>query len=329
MADQDMSPQGQPPASQPQSEPQQPPTFGDLEKMIDDAKAAEVDKGQQLEGQTPPPGEPAPQDKVDDLSRALEGTGFKSLDDLVKSQKEAHATVTRLSQEKSAILRDMAALHQFKDMVLAQQGQAQPQGQAVKPGEDPSIEDELLQAMAPKLQKIIDQRLSDGLTYVKMAERISAKRSQNPEEFDELRPIMEQIVQKNPQLEMMPNGLDVLYENAKKVRDQRVEKLSSMTFKRLMPDVPLDKIQEALKAIISGQLPQQSQTASEVVAAAPNPQAGYVPPSSAGQPPFTQKPIDYDAEIKGIMNGPKVERDMVDRVTDNWWAKVNQQAQRR
>lgn len=300
-------------------------TFNQLETMVNEAKEAEPqqDKGEEVSGQTPPD----VQGQVEDpINKVLADTGFKSVEELAKSQKEGHATITKLAQERAALQRDLEALAAFPNMIMKQmKGQpGQPEPQPVQPqGQADSLTAELYKDMAPYIQQEIERRAAEIASNVvdqkismrELGGRVNAKRSENPEEFDELRPIMVNLLQNNPHYEAHPKGLDIVYDMAKQVRDQRIAKITSKIFGE---DVSVDKVREALKLVMGGQPAQPAM-------AQPTAQPGaYVPPSSATTPPMTQRPKDYDQEIKSIMTTDRIARDTPDKVLDLWWQKVTQ-----
>lgn len=309
-----------PPMEAQQAEEPQMMKFSDLEAM--------TDKGTNLEEGQMPPQEPPGQAPEDPVMKALAESGFKSIDELVKSQKEGHATITKLSQERAALQRDMDALAQFPQMLQAQM-RTQPQPQPTPPqGQPDSLTAELFKDMAPFMDQLIEQRASQIASHVvdqklsmrELGSKVNAKRSENPEEFDELRPIMQNILRERPQYEAHPDGLNVVYDMAKQVRDSR---MASLTSKLLGDDIPLDKFREAVKLVMSGQMgstgpPQQTMQ--------PVTPSSYVPPSNANTPPMNQKQTNYDSEIASRMKG-KINSQTVDEVTDLWWQKVTSQSQ--
>ena len=320
MAEENVSP----PMEAQQPEPQPMMKFSDLEAMTEQAQE---DKGVNLEeGQNVAPVEgQAPEDPV---QKVLAETGFKSIEELVKSQKEGHATITKLSQERAQWQRDMEALAQFPQM-LATQMQKQPPVQPTQPqGQPDSLTAELFKDMAPFVDQLVEKRameiasnvVDQKLTMRELSGKVVAKRAENPEEFDDLRPIMQNILKERPQYEAHPDGLNVVYEMAKQVRDNRI---ASLTSKLLGEDIPLDKFREAIKLVMGGQQPQGQPPAQNTPPASP---AAYVPPSNANTPPMTQKPTNYDSEIASRMKG-KLTHDTVDKITDLWWNKVTSQAQ--
>ena len=317
-----------PPMEAQEPEPTPMMKFSDLETMVDQAKASE-DKGEKLDnGQGQPPVEgQAPEDPV---VKALAETGFKSVDELVKSQKEGHATITKLSQERAALQRDLEAMAQFPQM-LQQQMRTQPTQaqQLTQPQVQPdSLTVELFKDMAPfvaemvrkQAMEIADHVVDQKLSMRELSSKVAAKRAENPEEFDDLRPIMQHVLQQNPHYEAHPDGLNAVYEKAKMMRDARLAKMTETLFGT---DLPLDKVREAIKVVMAGQQPQaQPQQVGQTMA---DP-SSYVPPAGANTPPMNQKATNYDSEIASRMKG-KINSQTVDEVTDLWWNKVMQNSQ--
>ena len=294
--------------------------FADLEALAEqNTGQPQEDKGSENVGQEQPPEAQAGQVVEDPVAKLLSETGFKSVEELARSQKEGHATITKLSQERAALQRDMEALANFPQM-LAQQAQNRPQVQQPPQGQPDSLTVELFKDMAPFVDQLIEQRLMEKaplivdqkLNMKELGSKVNAKRAENPEEFDDLRPIMQNILRERPQYEAHPDGLNVVYEMAKQVRDSRIANITSKIFGE---DIPLDKFREAVKMVMNGQTAQPAQTQPPV-----NP-SGYVPPSSANTPPMTQRPTNFDSEISSRMKG-KLSPQTVDEITDLWWQKV-------
>jgi hypothetical protein len=258
------------------------PNFADLEALAESQNKALSSQG--LEGQgeeteTPQPdGQPPEQDKdtsepIDSLVGEL---GFKSPEELKKSFKEQHATITRLSQERANMTKEMEAIRQ---MVMAQMQQRTPMPQ----GQGEELNAQLYKEIAPFVQ----QEVAQAVKYTSTLNKVMAKRAENPEEFDDLHPYMVEIVKANPHLEMMPDGLSQAYERAKEFRNSYVRKnLASVL------GVDVDK----LKTLLESQgtpAPQQDQgNLSEAMAAT------AVPGSSAPQQRGSEQKIDFASEIK-------------------------------
>lgn len=258
------------------------PSFADVEAMAerDQALSSQVVEGQGEEtSNTIPVNEPpAQQDKeATDIQALVTELGFKSAEDLRKSYKEQHATITKLSQERSNMAREMEAIRQMamSRMQTPQPAFQQPQGQ----GE--AINAQLYKEIAPFVQ----QEVANAVKYNTTVSQVMAKRNANPEEFDELRPYMVQIVQANPHLEMMPDGIEQAYNKAKEYRDTYVRKnLSSVL------GIDIDQ----LRSLLGSQgTPQQSTTAlSDAMAAT------AVPTSSTAKGGVPGQRVDYNSEIK-------------------------------
>lgn len=258
------------------------PSFADVEAMAerDQALSSQVVEGQGEEtSNTIPVNEPpAQQDKeATDIQALVTELGFKSAEDLRKSYKEQHATITKLSQERSNMAREMEAIRQMamSRMQTPQPAFQQPQGQ----GE--AINAQLYKEIAPFVQ----QEVANAVKYNTTVSQVMAKRNANPEEFDELRPYMVQIVQANPHLEMMPDGIEQVYSKAKEYRDTYVRKnLSSVL------GIDIDQ----LRSLLGSQgTPQQSTTAlSDAMAAT------AVPTSSTAKGGVPGQRVDYNSEIK-------------------------------
>jgi len=268
--------------------------FSDLEGLAQQAQAtsSDVEEGQGDVNQEQFSTEPQPpdvQDKVaTDIPNLVSELGFKSPEELKKSFKEQHATITRLSQERSNMSKEMEA---FKQLVMSQMAQTQhsvmPQGQAT------DLNAELYKEIAPFVQ----QEVVNAVKMTTATNKIMSKRSENPEEFDDLKPYMIQIIQQNPHLEMMPDGLDQAYDKAKAYRDSYVR----TQFNRVL-GVDIDK----LRAVLAGQEQTQGQGGNLSAALAT---AATVPTSTPGSnTPMSEKKIDYTSEIKKAQQSGDIDR---------------------
>lgn len=296
--------------------------FSELESMVEAGKQAE-DKGENLEaGQQQPPVDQG-QASEDPVAKALAESGFKSVEELVKSQKEGHATITRLAQERKRLQEEMEAMAQFPQLLQQQMRSQQPVQPTQPQGQPDSLTAELFKDMAPfvdqlvaaRAQEIASNIVDQKLTMRELGGKVNAKRAENPEEFDDLRPIMLHVLKENPHYEAHPDGLNMVYERAKQVRDSRIANMASKMFGT---DLPLDKIREAIQTVMA-QPPAQAQQ--PVAQQAPVNPSAYVPPTSAGTPPMAQKTTNYDSEIASRMKG-KLSPQTVDEITDLWWQKT-------
>lgn len=127
------------------------------------------------------PSQPKSQEALN-ADKLLEVTGFKSLDEVAKSLKEGQAKITKLSQEKSQL--EQAVQTQYN------QPAPQPQGQAGDFFDDP-------EAHAARVAKNIVQTEMRNFQAQQAIERV---RGENPEKFEQLRPIMQQIYTRKPHL---------------------------------------------------------------------------------------------------------------------------------
>lgn len=303
-------------------------TFTQLEESIDQAKAQE-DKGLEvLPGQEEPPAQQPEQVAEDPIAKALAESGFKSVEELVKSQKEGHATITKLSQERAALQRDMEAMAAFPQMLQKQMQQGRPQAQQPQPpqGQPDSLTLELFKDMAPfvdqlvaaRAQEIASKTVDQELTKRALERQVYAKREQNPEEFNDLHPIMMSVLRENPHYEALPNVVDVVYEKAKEARDRRIANMAA----KLFGTSDVDKVREAIKAVMAGNQPmEQAQGQQPPAQQAPVNPSAYVPPAGANTPPMTQKSVNFDSEIATRMKG-KITPDLVDEIADLAWQKA-------
>ena len=262
------------------------PTFSDLERIaaesLEAGEKAQVpveDKDEEqkgLEGQAP-----AVPDKSD-FQGKMQKHGFKSEEDLLKSFEEAHAKITRLSQSEAETRRQLDGLafqyNQAVNALQTKQGQGEVQGNEA-----------LFQEVAPLVERMVNQKIQGIAANIEFKENlkmVNAKKSQNPEEFNELVPIMAEIIKRNPHLDR-PDQLDTIYEQAREVRNTQASKLLSLA---LGSDVDMDKVREFFGKKKEGQgSGQQSQE---------DLKAAFVPASASGGRSVETKQRDWNAEIK-------------------------------
>lgn len=321
--------------AQPEEQPMM--KFAELEAMVEQQKAEDQDKGLEVStGQEEPQAQPG-QVAEDPIAKALTESGFKSVEELVKSQKEGHATITKLSQERAALQRDMEAMAAFPKMLqnAAQQGRSQAQPQPPQ-GQPDSLTLELFKDMAPFVDQLVAARaeeIAGTVVEKKLFEKTQLQKEadlkKNDPEYDSVKPFMIHYLKNNPHIDVLPNAFEIAYPAAKKFREEYLRKQSenttNMAFSNLLPGVPVDKIKEAFKSFLI----QQGVTGQPGESQAPTQQApqvnptSYVPPAGANTPPMTQKSINYDSEIATRMKG-KITPDFVDEISDLSWAKAMQ-----
>ena len=154
------------------------------------------------------PSQPQPQEALNG-DKLLELTGFKSLDEVAKSLKEGQAKITKLSQEKS----------QLESAVQAQYNQPapQPQGQAGDFFDDP-------EASTERVAKNIVQR---EMRNFQAQQAVARVRGENPEKFEQLRPIMQNIYARKPHLNTLgESGIRQAMEEAEQERISYIRSLS-------------------------------------------------------------------------------------------------------
>jgi hypothetical protein len=139
-------------------------------------------EGQAAEGQSP---SQTPTQETLTPDKFLEMTGFKSYDEAAKSIKEGHSKITKLAQEKA----------QLETAVRAQYNQPAPQqsGQAGDFFDDPE----------GHVRTIAKNIVSDTMRNVQAQQAIERVRAENPEKFEQLRPIAQQIFAEKPYLNQL------------------------------------------------------------------------------------------------------------------------------
>jgi len=161
----------------------------------------------QAQGETP--SQPQPPDALSQ-DNFLETTGFKSFDEAAKSLKEGHATITKLSQEKSQLEGALQANYQ-------QQQQPPVVGQGGDFYEDP----------VANVERIVDRRLTGQMQTIQAQQAIERVRNENPDKFDALKPITQQVFAEKPHLNNMGEaGLRQAVEEAETRRKTYLEGLS-------------------------------------------------------------------------------------------------------
>ena len=138
----------------------------------------------------------------------LETTGFKSYEEAAKSLKEGHTKITKLSQEKS----------QLEQALQAQAAQPAPvvQGQAGDFFDDP-------EGSTARVAKNVVQSEIRNLQVQQTIERV---RGENPEKFEQLRPLMQQVFAEKPYLNNL--GESGLRQAMQIAEESRVSYISSL-----------------------------------------------------------------------------------------------------
>ena len=305
-------------------------TFTQLEESIDQAKAQE-DKGSESVGQEQPP-EGQGQVVADPVAQALAESGFKSVEELVKSQKEGHATITKLSQERAALQRDMEAMAAFPQMLQKQVQQGRPQVQQPPQGQPDSLTLELFKDMAPFVDQLVAARaeeIAGTVVEKKLHEKTQLQKEaqlrKDDPEYDSVKPFMMEYLKRNPHIDIHPDAFDMAYPTAKKIREEYLRRQAANTSNMALSSlfggtVPVEEIKTALEVVLRksglGQpVPQAQQHTPQI-----NP-TSYVPPAGANTPPMTQKTVNFDSEIASRMKG-KITSDLVDEITDLAWQKA-------
>lgn len=312
-------------------------TFADLEKLVEEGQAAagQGADDQQLSDQTQPQQAQTPdgQAPADPFAEALTKKGFKAPEDLLKSYEEAHATITKLSQERSKLAQDMEVLMQIQNAYA----QANQPGNVQTPDGQGGFDEELYKEIAPKVRqdvaREVEQRVEAKLHEIVLKSKVEQKMKENPEEFGNLNPIMLKLLAQYPQVGALPNGFEMVYEKAKEVYNKNNRNLVASVEKPITESV-LDKVTQMLKSIglnvsLDAQdfKKQNESTTNQDLA-----RSAYLPAGSASSAnsQVTQKPEDYKAQIKGYLDpNRKMQRDDPDKVLDLWWKNVNAQAQAR
>ena len=134
----------------------------------------------QAQGATP--SQPQPPNALSQ-DNFLETTGFKSFDEAAKSLKEGHATITKLSQEKSQLEGALQSNYQ-------QQQQPPAQGQGGDFYDDP----------VATVSRIVDQRVAGQMQVIQTQQTIERVRAENPGKFDALKALTQQVFARKPHL---------------------------------------------------------------------------------------------------------------------------------
>jgi hypothetical protein len=308
-------------------------TFADLERMVEEGKASSEQgaETQPSSDQTQPQQAQTPDGQAagDPFSEALTKKGFKAPEDLLKSYEEAHATITKLSQERSKLAQDMEVLMQIQNAYA----QANQPGNVQTPDGQGGFDEELYKEIAPKVRqdvaREVEQRVEAKLHEIVLKSKVEQKMKENPEEFNDLNPIMLNLLKQYPQVGALPNGFEMVYEKAKEVRKQNVNRMVKGIFG---DNIDLDK----MRAFFASQGQNQGQTQpTETQTQTTNQdlaRSAYLPAGSASSAnaQVNQKPEDYQAQIKGYLDpNRKMQRDDPDKVLDLWWKNVNAQSQAR
>lgn len=163
-------------------------------------------EGQAQEGQSP---SQTPSQETLTPDKFLEMTGFKSYDEAAKSLKEGHSKITKLSQEKAQL--EQAIRQQYSQPAPQQQGQAgdffdDPEG---------------------NVKHIVKNTVNDVMRNFQVQQTIERVRSENPEKFEQLRPLTQQVFAEKPYLNQLGEaGLRQAMEEAEGRRLSYIKSLS-------------------------------------------------------------------------------------------------------
>lgn len=163
-------------------------------------------EGQAQEGQSP---SQTPTQETLTPDKFLEMTGFKSYDEAAKSLKEGHSKITKLAQEKA----------QLEQAVRAQYTQPAPQqqGQAGDFFDDPE----------GNVKHIVRNTVNDVMRNFQAQQAIERVRAENPEKFEQLRPLAQQVFAEKPHLNQLGEaGLRQAMEEAEQRRVSYIRSLS-------------------------------------------------------------------------------------------------------
>ena len=193
------------------------------------------------------------------LEQALKETGgHKSLKELVKSQKEAHAAITRLSQEKKEL--EAALQGTYNPAPASQEAPQKGQGDFF---DDPESH----------TKRIVSQEISRAMTEFQARNAIETLRGENPELFDQLTPYMQRVYAQKPYLNNLGiKGLRIAQDEAKQMRTQDIQYLKNEILGVSNQNAPDGTAQ-------TGDL--REQIRQEVLAEISRGQGAYIP--SAGQ----------------------------------------------
>lgn len=198
-----------------------------------------------------------PQGQPDPVEAKLKEAGFNSLDELIKSKNEAHATLTRMAQQNAMTQRE---LHEIRQQLTARP-QVQPQHQAQPWWEEPSAQPRPPDPNDPGRPVTITE-LKQVLNQEKVNTDLSRLRSKDVETFDRLKPIMFELAAQTPGY-YEAIGSDQLLADASKEERTRTARSLKVAFGE---DIDLDKLREL---------------AGKKTASAGDPRSAMVPPGTA------------------------------------------------
>lgn len=160
----------------------------------------------------------APAEQQDEF---LSKTGFKSYEDVAKTLKEQHATITKLSQERKQMEQAMRASYQAQP----QTPPASSAGQGVDFFDDPE------KSVMRIAEQIADRKVSERVQQLEAKQIIDRVRSDNPQRFEALRPLAAQIYIEKPYLNNLgEEGLRQAMEEAESRRRTYLADLKAELF---------------------------------------------------------------------------------------------------
>lgn len=187
----------------------------------------------------------------------LEMTGFKSYEEAAKSLKEGHSKITKLSQEKSQLEQALQS--------MSRQPTPQQQGQVGDFFDDPE----------GNVKAIVKNTVSDVMRNFQVQQTIERVRSENPEKFEQLRPLTQQVFAEKPHLNAL--GEAGLRQAMAEAEERRISYIRSLS----------DEI-EALRSGATTQtgsqaMPTEQQIRERVLAEISRNQNATVPSSPVGR----------------------------------------------
>jgi hypothetical protein len=193
----------------------------------------------------------------------LQATGFKNLDDAAKTLKEQHAMITKTTQKLSQLEKTLQGSY-------AQRTQATPyQAPPPEPKQEDFFDDPQ-GFVARQARRIVQEEVTAATRQLEAKQIIDRVRSENPQRFEALRPIAQQIFVEKPYLnDLGEAGLREAMEEAEQRRSQYLAELKAELF-------ATDNN--------GGQSPDKEQVRQELIAEQQRNRAAMIPETGANRP---------------------------------------------
>lgn len=199
----------------------------------------------QLEDEMPPSdegqGEKTEEESLSPFEELRRKKGFKTADDLADSYVQAERLISDLGEKNAKMLERLERLENLVKQGIVSPRSYMPEENPQK--EAPTEEDEFFVPTPQKVKEVAKKAVKEVVEeYQKqlMMQRLTRVRMSDPETFDRLRPVMIQISQENPHLD-----IEEIFDEAKKREKDYIEKIKQ----NVMGGMSEEELKKVLRAI--------------------------------------------------------------------------------